>query len=193
MRECFVVSTPVGDDNYMLDTVAYNKLNENAEWLSKAMQSLQYGFSYYKTDTQDWELNGFGANVYNENCEPVRFNKNAKLPNYREIDEKLKVEYVSCGVNLMTYHTLLDGTAHLVDTDSLSGVMFEEIIALNPQKRKKRPFSQHYDAFIAEASIYNNCTLVTNDGDLLDIVNKYFPNKAITMHELINRIEKIIS
>lgn len=181
-----------GINCYMLDTVAYNKFDENLEWLNYAVMSLNYGFSYYKTSPQNWELNGFGANVYDINCEPVRYKKNVTLPDYKTIDEKLKINYVSCGCNLMKYHTLLDGTAHGIDGSSIRGIMFFEILELNPQKRKSRPFSQHYDAFIAESAIYNNCTLVTNDGDLFDIVNKYFPNRAINIVELMNRIKNCI-
>lgn len=193
MKENSRIENPSGANNYMLDTKAYNEFDENPKLLAYAIQSLDYGFRYYKTDTQDWELNGFGAKVYDINCQPVRYNPNVKLPDYKGIDERLRVKYVSTAVNLMSYHTLLDGSAHLINSESKAGEMFYEILSLiKTSDRKKRPFSQHYDAFIAEATIHNNCILITGDTALRNTVNKYFPDRAITMEMLIEKIEKAL-
>ena len=174
---------PTGENNYMLDTVAYNRLLENSEWLDLAVTSLEYGYSYYKTSTQDFELHGLGAKVYDENCNPIHYKKDTVLPNFQIVDEKLKVEYVSCGASLMKYHTLLDESAYPIDADTLEGKMFQKILTLDSKTRKKRPFAQHHDALIAESAMHNNCILITNDGALKDTVNDYFPNRAITITE----------
>lgn len=181
---------PTGENNYMLDTVAYNRLLENSELLDLVVKSLEYGYSYYKTSTQDFELHGLGAKVYDENCNPIHYKKNTVLPNFHIVDEKLKVEYVSCGASLMKYHTLLDGSAYSIDADSLEGEMFQKILTLDPKTRKRRPFAQHHDALIAESAMHNNCTLVTNDGALKDTVNDYFPSRAITIIDLAEKIMK---
>lgn len=177
---------------FMLDTTAYNKLYDNPLYFELSIKSLGYGFSYYNTEPQTWELKGFGAKVYDENCNPVYYNHNISLPNFEIIDEKLKIKYVSCGVNLMRYHTVLDGSAHSIDFNTKEGKMFEEILEYNSKLRKKRPFAQHYDAFIAEAAIHNNCILVTDDGALLEFVNRHFCDRAITTEMLIDVIKKNI-
>ena len=187
MRNCKDISL-----KFMLDTTAYNKLYDNPLNIELAIKSLEYGFSYYNTEPQTWELKGFGAKVYDENCNPVYYNHNISLPNFEIIDEKLKIKYVSCGVNLMRYHTVLDGSAHSIDFNTKEGKMFEEILEYNSKLRKKRPFAQHYDAFIAEAAIHNNCILVTDDGALLEFVNRHFCDRAITTEMLIDVIKKNI-
>ena len=177
---------------FMLDTAAYNKFFNNPKYLDLAAISLEYGFSYYKTEPQTWELKGFGAKVYDKECKPVYYNRNATLPDFDLIDSKLNVKYVSCAVNLMQYHTLLDGSAHFISEQSKSGKMFEEILKFDPKTRRKRPFAQHYDALIAESTIYNDCILVTNDANLINLVNKHFNNRAITIEILIDIINDFI-
>ena len=67
--------------------------------------------------------------------------------------------------------------------------MTEELLAFNEKLRQRKPFAQHYDAMTAEAAMYHGCYLVSDDNDLGNIVNKYFPQKAIQTKDLIAIIQ----
>ena len=69
--------------------------------------------------------------------------------------------------------------------------MANEIFHFNEELRKEKPFAQNYDAMSAEAAIHYGCYLVSDDKDLRNIVNKYFPKKAISTKDLIDLIQML--
>lgn len=179
-------------NNYMFDTSAYNYLNLSAEKLSLVEKSIEYGFCYYSTGIQDMELSGYGAKVYNKECKPVI--KNPVSPEFVEkmkiIDNKLNIKKVPEIAICMRDHTRVDGTCRFAAKEGKNIDLFKEIMNKNKPSSSK-PYAYSHDAVIAEASIYYNCILVTNDGELKDTVNEFFCDKAITVDELINKIKKV--
>jgi len=188
------IPDPNNPHNYMLDTSAFNKLADKYSDLELFIRSKSFGFMYYKTANQDYELGGIGANVYDENCLPTYYKKSEALerkrPLFYEIQEKLEIKRVSSVASLMINHWILDGTYRIWDDHSVEGKLMQKILDFkqDSKKRKKRPFSQNYDAMIAEAALYNDCILVTNDSDLRNMVNEDFLGRAIDYDELIRRI-----
>ena len=177
------VSTPNPHNrhNYMLDTCAINKIDFNA--LDLMVYSRKLGYRYFITEVQTWELNGFGAKTYYLEGFMAEANRGKqqlewleqKRPLFEAIKNKLLVERVSHIANgSLTISWVLDGTVRILNEQSKSGELFRNIRSLNKNNKK-----YEYDALIAEASIENNCILVTRDKELLLEVNKLFPNNAI--------------
>lgn len=179
--------------NYLLDTTAFNRLAENADWLELAIRSLEFGFCYYITVNQDYELAGMGAKAYNKDCYPEYYKEPSgafkeKMQIFPQIKESLKIQQVSSMASLMLNHWGLDGTYHISDNMSKNGQATQKVLDFNEKLRKKRPFAQHYDAMAAEAALYNHCILVTDDDDLRVLVNEDFPSSAIPTKDLIDLI-----
>lgn len=181
--------------NYMLDTSAFNRLADNYDDIDLFIYSKSLGFEYYKTANQNYELGGMGANVYDKDCLPTYYKNSEALerkqPLFNEIKKKLNIQRVSSIASLMRNHWVLDGTYRLWDHKSIEGQVVKKILDLHEKKRVRRPFSQHYDAMIAEAALYHKCVLVTNDSDLMDIINETFPGQAISYDSLIRIIKDI--
>jgi hypothetical protein len=191
------IPDPNNPHNYMLDTSAINKLADNFADLELFIRSKSFGFKYYKTANQDYELGGIGANMYDKDCIPTYYKKSETLerkrPLFNEIQEMLEIKRVSSVSSFMRNHWILDGTYRICDDHSSEGRLMQKILDFKKysKKREKRPFSQHYDAMIAEAAMKNACYLVTNDSDLRNIVNENFPSRAIEYDEIIRIIDNI--
>lgn len=89
----------------------------------------------------------------------------------------------------MRDHTRVDGTNRFVSSQSLEGIICEEISKKN-RVDSSRPFAYSHDAIIAEASVHYGCTLVTNDVELREMVNSFVPNGAISVEGLLEIIRK---
>lgn len=181
--------------NFLFDTTVFNRLAEHSDWLSIIEQSLNLGFHYYKTANQDDELSGRGAKTYDINCiSHVKISDSfrAKMLIFDEIKKCLEIKRLSSIANLMSNHWLGDGTYRILDDTSKVGIMTKEIFLFNEELRKQKPFAQHYDAMSAEAAMYHNCFLVSDDGDLRDIVNKYFPQRAMSTQELVELVQSLL-
>ena len=178
--------------NYLLDSVAFNRLAEHRDWICLAEKSLELGFHYYKTANQDYELSGRGAKTYDANGVPhikITESFREKMLIFDEITKRLKVKRLSSIASLMKNHWILDGTYRLLDAKSQVGQMTKEIFQFDEKTRTEKPFAQHYDAMSAEAAMYHGCYLVSDDRNLRNIVNKYFPQKAIQTKDLIDFIQ----
>lgn len=179
-------------NNYMLDTSAYNYIAIKPELLDVLKQSTAYGFFYYSTAIQDRELAGKGAKTYNRECEPVR--KKTMSPElikkFDSIDRELNIILVPEVAVVMKNHTRVDGTNRFISEKSLSRIVFEEIIK-NNDKESEMPHEYTYDAIIAEASVYYECTLVSNDRKQRNAVNLHVSNGAITVDELLKVISEV--
>ena len=181
--------------NYLLDTAAVNRFAEHRDWIDIAEKSLELGFHYYKTANQDYELAGHGARTYDiHGVSHIKITDSfkKKMLLFDEILKRLNIMRVSSIGSLMPNHWALDGTYRVLNKNSNIDLMAEEIFQFNEKKRVKNPFYQHYDAMSAEAAIYNNCILVSDDNDLISIVNKHFPKKAIKTCELIKEIQLLL-
>ena len=182
--------------NFLLDTTAFNRLAEHEEWLLLFEHSLAKGFHYYKTANQDYELIGQGAKTYDADCIPRPITSESfkeKIPAFNNIKMRLQIKRVSSMASFMRNHWILDGTYHLVDNKSAIGTMTQEILDANQKLREKHPFAQHYDAMTAEAAIYNHCILVTDDRKLRNIVNKFFPQRAVQTKDIVELIQSLLS
>lgn len=193
MKNDIAIPNQNNPHNYLLDTTAFNRFAENANWLKLAMHFLNYGFCYYITVNQNYELVGMGAKVYNKDCYPEYYKEpseafKAKMQIFPQIKEALKTQRVSSMASLMRNHWRLDGTYHVFDNTRESGQTIQRIFDFNEKLRKKRPFAQHYDAMTAEAALYNHCILVTDDDDLRMLVNEDFSSSAISTKDLIDLI-----
>lgn len=183
--------------NYLLDTVAFNRFAEHRAWIDLAEKSLELGFHYYKTANQDYELSGRGAKTYDANCVPhviISESFKAKMLIFAEIMKRLRVKRVSSVASFMKNHWILDGTYRLLGNNSVPevGMMTQEILWPDNGEKAIKPFGQRYDAMTAEAAMYHGCFLVTDDKELGEIVNKYFPERAIRTQELVDIIQEQI-
>lgn len=188
MTKEYSVPDKNNQNNYMLDTSAYNHIIQSKEKMEATKQSILYGFCYYSTALQDNELVGKGAKTYNSDCvsagnfvAPPEFKKNVDM-----IDEELNVRLVPEIASAMRDHARLDGTNRFVASNSLSGQVYKRIVS--KEAHEKTPFEHFYDAMIAEAAVNYECILVSDDGPLRDEVNMICPNGAITTDELLEII-----
>lgn len=177
----------------MLDTSAYNYIAKKTELLDELKQSNAYGFRYYSTAIQDRELSGEGAKTYNRECEPIR--KKSMRPElikeFDSIDEELNIISVPEVAVAMKNHTRVDGTNRFISEKSLSRIVFEEIIQNNDEE-SDMPYEHSHDAIIAEASVYYECILVSNDKKQRNAVNLHVSNGAITVDELLKVISEVV-
>ena len=181
--------------NFLFDTTVFNRLAEHEDWLILLEKSLRLGFQYYKTVSQDYELDGRGAKTYPENISSKKtFSKDfiEKMKQFDIIKERLQIQCVSSCATLMHNHFILDGTMRLPDDNAEETHMVKSILGFNEKLRKKHPFAQYYDMLTAEAAIVNKCVLVSDDTDLRNLVNEDFPAQAISTQELITLIRSRI-
>lgn len=180
--------------NYMLDTSAINKIAGAISDLEVLTRSKEFGYRYYLASMQEYELNGAGAKTYNENgISSSWYNPpkglDDKIPLFWEILDHLSMQRVSSVASFMLNHTILDGTYRELEDQDKKGELIQSILHLidkKPALKRKKPFSYHYDAMIAEAAMYHNCFLVTNDDEMFDEVNKLFPGRAIKYHDFVD-------
>lgn len=191
MRKQFTVSNKENDNNYMLDTSAYNHIIMSDEKINIVKKSVSYGFCYYSTELQDMELIGKGAKTYNSECisetgyiPPLDFKQKIGVVN-KELNVQLVPEIASC----MRDHSRLDGTVRFLAPDSVEGQVYKEIVSKN-KINGKRPFEFSYDAMIAEAAIHYGYILISDDKALRDVVNSYFSDRAITTDKLLEIINE---
>lgn len=189
MKKEYSVPDKNNQNNYMLDTSAYNHIIQSKEKMEATKRSILYGFCYYSTALQDNELSGKGAKTYNAEC--ISVTNYVVPPKFKQkidiIDKELNVQMVPEIASCMRDHTRVDGTNRFAATDSLSGQIYEKIVSKN-KADSKRPFEYSYDAMIAEAAVNYGCILVSDDGNLRDEVNLVCPNGAITTDELLEII-----
>lgn len=189
MKKEYSVPDKDNQNNYMLDTSAYNHIIQSKEKMGATKRSILYGFCYYSTALQDKELSGKGAKTYNSDC--VSVSNFVVSPEFKQkvdiIDEELGVRLVPEIASAMRDYSRLDGTLRFLAPDSLSGQLFKNIVSKNKAGSNK-PFAYSYDAMIAEAAINYGCILVSDDEELRDEVNALCPKEAITTDELLEII-----
>lgn len=175
--------------NYMFDTSAYNHIIESNDKMDAVKKSILYGFRYYSTALQDMELSGKGAKTYNRECIP---NMKYSIPmemkqKFDIVDKELNIQLIPEIASCMRNHSRLDGTIRFLSPESLTGRLYQEIVSKN-KPDSNRPFEYSYDAMIAESAIYYGCFLVSDDKELRDTVNSFYPKRAITTEELLEII-----
>lgn len=181
LKDCYIPDKN-NENNILLDTCVYDKrLCGNDTDIDKLKSAMDYGFQYFKTDVQEREISGVPdrKRTYDK---PWETNPNA--PAIMKIMKYLDVKKVSCYAHPMyLYFVILDGTFRVMEDENSTDPrvkMFYEIY--NHNKNHLR------DAIIAEASIYNNCKLVSTDGRLIRKVNKFFEGSAIHYDDFIKTI-----
>ena len=192
MTKQYSVPNRENDKNYMLDTTAYNHIIMSAEKMDSVIKSVSYGFHYYSTAIQDMELSGKGAKTYNSEC--ISATVFSPTPDFKQkidvVNKELNVQLVPEIASCMRDHSRLDGTVRFLAPDNIEGQIYKEIVGKN-KINGKRPFEYSYDAMIAEAAVHYGCILISDDKPLRDVVNSYFPNRAITTDKLLEIINKI--
>lgn len=191
MTKQYTIPNRENDNNYMLDTSAYNHIVISAEKMNIVKKSVSYGFRYYSTALQDTELSGKGAKTYNGECisetfyiPTLEFKQKIDVVN-KELNVQLVPEIASC----MRDHSRLDGTVRFLAPDNIEGQIYKEIISKN-KINGKRPFEHSYDAMIAEAAIHYGCIVISDDKPLRDVVNSYFSDRAITTDKFLEIINE---
>lgn len=178
--------------SFLLDTSSINEIIKEDNLLQGLVLLKEKNAEFFIVPIQENELHGLGANVYNENGLPEYLKwmpDEAFLSKVKLIKDKLDIKEVQEFATLMPNHWVLNGKERMIDQKCVC--MVNEILSLYPTKREKRKFSQYYDAQIAEAAMSNNFVLVSNDTDLIKIVNSYYPGKAITIDDFKNRFLEI--
>ena len=121
MTKEYSVPDKNNQNNYMLDTSAYNHIIQSKEKMEATKQSILYGFCYYSTALQDNELAGKGAKTYNGDC--VSVSNFVVPPEFQQkidmLDEALGVRLVPEIASAMRDHSRLDGTLRFLASDSL--------------------------------------------------------------------------
>ena len=169
--------------NFLFDTHIYDKkLSKDFDVVMECQKKISNNYRFYITEVQFRELDGFPdrPQTYDDLSS---YNPSKNKNEIQIIIFKLKIQKISC-LGLLKHDFLkLDGTFRAIPYDKIStnpiGKMFWDIINKNYKKSN--------DAVIAEAAIYNNCILISNDIDLIKKVNKYFPNKALCYIDFINK------
>lgn len=175
--------------NYMLDTSAYNHIIESNYKMDAVKKSILYGFCYYSTALQDMELSGKGAKTYNRECiSNMKYSIPMEMKQKFDIvDKELNIQLVPEIASCMKNHSRLDGTIRFFSPESTSGRLYQEIVSKN-KTDSNRPFEFSYDAMIAESAIYYGCILVSDDKELRDTVNSFYPKRTITTEKLLEII-----
>lgn len=191
MTKQYTVPNLENDNNYMLDTSAYNQIIISAEKMSIVKKSVSYGFRYYSTAIQDIELSGKGAKTYNSEC--ISTTVFIPTPDFKQkidvVNKELDIQFVPEIASCMRDHSRLDGTIRFLASDDIEGQIYKEIVSKN-KINGKRPFEYSYDAMIAEAAVHYGCILISDDKPLRDVVNSYFSDRAITTDKLLEIINK---
>lgn len=137
MTKEYSVPDKNNQNNYMLDTSAYNHIIQSKEKMETTKQSILYGFCYYSTALQDNELAGKGAKTYNSDC--VSVSNFVVSPEFQQkidmLDEALGVRLVPEIASAMRDHSRLDGTLRFLASDSLSGQIYEKIASKKAYKK----------------------------------------------------------
>lgn len=191
MTKKYTVPNRENDNNYMLDTSAYNHIIISAKKMNILKKSVSYGFCYYSTALQDIELSGKGAKTYNSEC--ISTTVFIPTPDFKQkidvVNKELNVQLVPEIASCMLDHSRLDGTIRFLAQDNIEVQVYKEIVSQN-KINGKRPFEYSYDAMIAEAAVHYGCTLISDDKPLRDVVNSYFPDRAITTDKLLEIINE---
>lgn len=191
MTKKYTVPNRENDNNYMLDTSAYNHIIISAKKMNILKKSVSYGFCYYSTALQDIELSGKGAKTYNSEC--ISTTVFIPTPDFKQkidvVNKELNVQLVPEIASCMLDHSRLDGTIRFLAQDNIEVQVYKEIVSQN-KINGKRPFEYSYDAMIAEAAVHYGCTLISDDKPLRDVVNSYFSDRAITTDKLLEIINE---
>lgn len=164
--------------NLLLDTCAINEIVKSTDVICAIKELKNKGFIYYISDVQMRELSGIidRKEMKMTVDETIKESNKSILSFLKDIDCKR----VSCVALLLEEFWVLDGSFRLIDENSSTYTMFKEIHNNNIHHIK--------DAVIAEAAIYNNCTLITKDRRLNKKVNQYFSGRSILCKNFINEI-----
>ena len=181
LDECYAPNIE-NPHNYLLDTCVFDKkLSPSHEDVNLLLGASKRGYEFYVTELQSREIHGVPdrKGTYDTKWEQP---ENATI--IEEIFELLDVKRVSCYGHIgYKWFVLLDGTYRLIEdenNDDERVKMFYDIF--NHNNRHLR------DAIIAEAAIYNHCTLVSVDNRLIKKVNSHFENRAISYDEFIKTL-----
>lgn len=181
LEDCYIPDTNISH-NILFDSCVYDKrLLHNSKDIQKLKKMINIGFSYYYTIVQEREIIGVPDRKlkYNELWSP-----NPNAARELEILKSIEAKRISCYGHVMySDFVILDGTYRPIESKN------------NPEKRVQMFYSifndnlNHLrDAIIAEAAIYNNCTFVSADKRPVNIVNQYFPKRALLYDNFIQQV-----
>lgn len=177
----------IGKTSILLDTNAVNTIAKNKDYLKIAEQLKQKGYTFYIIRISEYELNGFGAKVYDKDCIPSFYKGGPDCDTEKVLIEginKLEIKNIPEMAVLMKNHWILDGNERMEDYQFKECT--DKILSLHPETRKVLPFSQHYDAMVAEAALHYHMTLVTDDKQLRHVVNTYAASHAVSTADFFN-------
>ena len=176
------ISTPDkhNKNNYMLDTVAYNRISENIGCHLPILEmSLKLGYKYYITDVQAAELSGIRINEYGDVDDRSKSIIH-KSNDFMLIKNKLSIYRTLQQMSNFPKRARLDGSVFLPVEDANVMDLYKCIYKGNHK--------QFEDATIATSAIVMNCVLVTADKRLFAKVKEVFPNKVLKYNDLIQKI-----
>ena len=181
LEDCYIPDTNISH-NILFDSCVYDKrLVNNPEDVEILKKLTHRGYCYFYTHVQERETSGMPDRKLNYK-EPWVVNPNLKK--IENIFKHLEVKRVSCYGHVMyQYFFLLDGTYRLIEgkeNPEPRVQMFHAIFNDNLNHLR--------DAIIAEAAIYNNCTFVSVDKRPVNIVNQYFPKRALLYEDFIQQV-----
>ena len=171
-----------GFQNYVWDTQALNQLASDDDMIILCKSAYDVGHRYYITTVQERELVGVPDRTMKYNSSSAWRNPQGQT---FEVMKSLCFCRISCIALLYLNFWLLDGSMRILEDSGPRIDMFNEIY--NNNNHHKR------DATIAEATVYHNCFLISNDKRLRNKTNKYFPGTAITYKEYKDRILALIA
>jgi len=164
-------------DNYVLDTNVLEVLAKDVELIKHCTYFIKKGHCYYITDVQGREIVGVPDRTGDyRNNEAWRRPESADA--MLSLIELLDIRSISCIASFRWNFTILDGSMRELENTGMRVKMFESIHNLN-----KRYIS---DAQIAEAAIYHDCLLLTNDRRLQKKVTDFFPGRAFSLVDYFN-------
>jgi len=166
---------------YMLDTTVFNDLCDNEGALNKLEISLKYKFEYFYSNIQIRELQGM-KDIGTKLVEIKSPGLDKKKPEFDEIVKRLGVKKTGHMAALSVETWKLDGSCHIVskyDKEFCHGIL-------------KGNMRHNEDMIIAESALRKGCILVADDPRLQRKFSKYYPDKVISLTQLLEIIDKYL-
>ena len=172
-----VIPNKDNKDNYVFDTNVLEVLAKDVELIKRCTYFIKKGHCYYITDVQGREIVGVPDRTGDyRNNEAWRRPESADA--MLSLIELLEIKTISCIASLRLNFWILDGSMRVLESAGVCAKMFDSIHNSN-----KRYIS---DAQIAEAAIYHDCLLLTNDRRLQKKVTDFFPGRAFSLVDYFN-------
>lgn len=167
---------------FMFDTCALNRIVSIPEHINILKQAeTKLGYKYFISDVQERELKGIPDRTLDyENPNAYKASKQGEKA--LQYIQMLNMTKASCIASTYKDFTRADGSMRFASRTGKRAEMFNAICLNNNHHRR--------DAIIAEASINEDCILITVDNRLHKKTNQFYPESSMLYDDFISSIER---